>query len=73
MYETDMKLAKGEYTTQGFLEFLKQKFIKKTTGKEFTPNDVAQYLLRGRTPYRYGFMKLNSSKIDGVRIICVVE
>jgi hypothetical protein len=66
-----MKLAKGEYTTSGFLEFLKSEYKKKVNGKEFTSNDIAQYLLRGYTPYRYGGLKISSLLEEGVRIIKV--
>ncbi len=68
-----MKLEKNEYTTESFLEFLKKKFEKKISGEEFTTNDIAQYLIRGRIPYRYGRYKLTSKKQQGIRIITVKE
>lgn len=66
-----MKLASGEFTTTSFLNFLKSEFEKKINGKEFTSNDVAQYLIKGYTPYRYGRLKLSSKIEDGIRIIKV--
>lgn len=66
-----MKLEEGEYTTQSFIEFLKKTYGNKIGGKEFTANDIAQYLLRGYTPYRYGNLKITASTQDGIRIIKV--
>lgn len=68
-----MQLEVGEYTTQGFLDFLKEKYGKKINGKEFTSNDVAQYLLRGYTPHRYGNLKISTSSQEGIRIIKVKQ
>lgn len=68
-----MKLVKGEFTTKGFLDLLKKKFVNKINGKQFTSNDVAQYLIRGYTPHRYGNLHLSSTIEEGVRIITVKE
>lgn len=68
-----MQLADGEYTTLSFLEMLKEKYGKKLNGEEFTTNDLAQYLIRGYTPHRYGNIKISSSIEKGVRIIKVNE
>lgn len=64
-----MKLDKGEYTTQGFLEFLNKEYGEKLSGKKFSSNDLAQYLIRGYTPYRYGHLMISSKIQEGVRII----
>ena len=66
-----MKLLKGEFTTSGFLEYLKKEFGNKVTERPFNSNDVAQYLSRGYTPYRYGHLTVSSTIQEGVRIIKV--
>ena len=68
-----MKLEKGEYTTKKFLELLKSEFKQKINGRQFTTNDVAQYILRGYTPYRYGRYKLTAKTQEGIRIITVIK
>lgn len=64
-----MKLEKGEYTTKGFIEYLQKKHGGKVTGNKFTNNDIAQYIIKGHLPYRYGRTKITSKMYDGVRII----
>lgn len=73
-----MKLEKGEMTTRGLIEHIEKshprkvdKVVKGKTvkGNYFTPNDIAQYLLRGMIPYRYGGEKITSTIQNGVRII----
>jgi hypothetical protein len=64
-----MKLEDGEYTTQGFLSYLNTEYGGKLNETPFTSNDVAQYLIRGYTPHKYGFLQLSSKTHDGVRII----
>ncbi len=64
-----MKFEKGEYTTKTFLEYLKGKYGTKLTGEEFNASDVAQYLMRGYTPHRYGNTKITSKLENGIRII----
>jgi len=66
-----MKLGKGEYTTRGFIDYLKSTYGGKINGNKFTPNDIAQYLRKGTTPYRYGHLKVSSSVVEGIRIIKV--
>lgn len=68
-----MKLEKGEYTTKGFIEYLQKRFGGKINGKKFTNNDIAQYLIKGRIPYRYGRTEITSKMYDGVRIITIVD
>lgn len=72
MKEKEMKLEENEYTTESFLELLTEKFGLKITGEPFTANDVAQYLIRGYTPYRYGYIKISATVEKGVRIIKVI-
>lgn len=64
-----MKLEDNEYTTESFLALLKEKYGKKLSGEDFTTNDLAQYLMRGYTPHRYGNIKISSEIVHGVRII----
>jgi hypothetical protein len=71
--ETKMNLEENEYTTTSFLELMKERFGVKLSGEEFTGNDVAQYLIRGYTPHRYGNFKITSQVIKGVRIIKVID
>ena len=66
-----MNLESNEYTTKTFLDYLIETFGVKINGKEFTTNDVAQYLIRGYTPHRYGNIQISSSEQTGVRIITV--
>lgn len=68
-----MKLEKNEYTTKTLIEFLTKKYEEKTTGEEFNSSDIAQYLRRGMTPYRYGGFKLSSKKEKGIRIITLIK
>lgn len=68
-----MKLEDNEFTTKTFLEHLKKKFKTKTNGEEFTTNDVAQYLRRGYTPYRYGNIQITSEVQGGIRIISITK
>jgi hypothetical protein len=64
-----MKLAKGEYTTSGFISLLKEKYKCKINGKSFTTNDIAQYLIKGFTPHAYGHMTIEAEHMEGIRII----
>jgi hypothetical protein len=64
-----MKLGKNEYTTESFLNFLKENYKTKVTGKDFNASDIKQYLIRGMLPYRYGGNIISSKKENGVRII----
>lgn len=64
-----MKLEEGEYTTQSFISYLTEKYGNKVSGEPFTTNDIAQYLIRGYTPYRYGGIKIKSKVQEGVRFI----
>lgn len=66
-----MKLEKNEYTTQTFLALLKEKYGSKINDKDFTSNDVAQYLIRGYTPHRYGNIQIGSKVENGIRIIII--
>lgn len=66
-----MKLETNEYTAESLLKLLEDKFKQKITGQPFDKNDIAQYLIRGMIPYRYGGQKLTSKKQDGVRIIVI--
>lgn len=66
-----MKLEENEYTTASFIAYLTQEYKLKITGEEFNKNDIAQYIMRGMTPYRYGGLKLSAKKQHGVRIIVV--
>ena len=68
-----MKFEKDEYTTQTFITFLKKRFKKKLTGEEFNSSDVAQYLMRGYTPHRYGNIAISSKIDNGIRVITVKE
>lgn len=68
-----MKLEDGEYTTAGFVDYLKEKFGNKINGKEFNSNDVAQYLKRGYTPHRYGNLKITAETQSGIRIIKITK
>lgn len=68
-----MKLEKNEYTTKGFLQYLKRKFKKKPNGVPFTLNDVHQYCLRGYLPYRYGGHHLEVQNIEGIKIIKLIK
>lgn len=67
-----MTLEKNEYTTDSLIKLLEKKFKKKVTGEPFDKNDIAQYILRGMTPYRYGGYKLTSKKQAGIRIITAI-
>lgn len=64
-----MKLNRNQFTTKTLLEKLENEFGKKLSGEPFSGNDVMQYILRGRVPYRYGGWKISAKKINGVRII----
>lgn len=64
-----MQLEENEYTTESFLALLKERYGKKLSGEDFTTNDLAQYLIRGYTPHRYGNIKISSEIVHGIRII----
>ena len=66
-----MILEPNTYTSHSFLEFLKKEYTAKITGKQFNMSDIAQYLLRGQVPYRYGGHKISSKKENGIRIITI--
>lgn len=66
-----MKFEKNEHSTDSLIKFLEKKFGKKVTDEPFTKGDIAQYLRRGMTPYRYGGYKLSSKKVGGVRVITI--
>lgn len=69
--QEDMKLEKNEYTTSGLLDYLREKYKCKLNGKMFTTNDVAQYIIRGMIPHRYGGEKISAALCQNVRIITV--
>ena len=64
-----MKFAKNEYTFETLLNYLVDNFKTKSTGESFNKSDIAQYLIRGKLPKRYGGNKLVKNNIDGVNII----
>lgn len=66
-----MKLEANEYTTESFISMLTKKYGKKVSGKDFNGSDIAQYLMRGMTPYRYGALSIDSKRVGGMRIIVV--
>lgn len=68
-----MKFEKGEYTTQTFIDYLTKKYKTKLSGEPFNSSDVAQYLLRGYTPHRYGNEQIKSKIENGIRIITIVD
>lgn len=68
-----MKLEKNEYTTDTFIDYLNSKYGSKITEEPFNKNDVAQYVKRGMTPYRYGALKLSSKRQFGIRIIVIED
>lgn len=49
-----MKFDKNEFTVRMLAEELSKRFKKEGKKKEFTVNDIEQYLLRGQLPYKYG-------------------
>lgn len=69
--EEKMQLGENEYTTTSFVEMLTEKYGTKLSGEAFTNNDIAQYLIRGYTPHRYGNIQISSTVEAGVRIIKV--
>lgn len=68
-----MILEANEYTTRTFLDFLKNKFKTKINKKDFTKNDVAQYLIRGYTPHRYGNLHLKTYLQEGIKIVKIID
>lgn len=68
-----MKLEDNEFTTQSFIEHLTKMFGSKINGETFNTNDIAQYLIKGYTPYRYGRIELTCKTQDGIRLITVVD
>ena len=68
-----MQLEPNEYTTKTFLEYLSGKFGTKINGKDFTANDIAQYLIRGYTPHRYENIFIEVKVQEGVRIISIIN
>ena len=68
-----MKFEKGEFTTSTFLEYMKKEYGTKLTGEDFNASDIAQYLMRGYTPHRYGNHKITSKLQNGIRIITIED
>lgn len=69
----DMQLESNEYTISSFLDYLEKTHGKKITGQPFNSSDVAQYCMRGYTPYRYGGQRIVVRYVKGVKIITLSE
>jgi len=64
-----MRLNSNEYTFETLVEHLTEKHGKKSTGEDFNKSDVAQYLIRGKLPKKYGGHKIEKSSQHGIAII----
>lgn len=64
-----MKFDQNEHTTEMLIKRLEKKYGTKTSGSPFNKNDVQQYILRGRIPYKYGGEYVSAKNKSGVRVI----
>jgi len=64
-----MNLKSNEFTIQGLIKHLNDRFGSKITGNPFNDYDIAQYCIKGNIPYRYGGNKIVIRKIQGIKII----
>jgi hypothetical protein len=69
----NMQLESNEYTISSFLEYLEKTNGNKITGQPFNSSDVAQYCMRGYTPYRYGGQRITVRYVKGIKIITLSE
>jgi len=61
-----------DMTHPKFLGWLNEKF-NKTSGREFTPQDVQGYIKRGNLPYHFGVYELTEKEYPdiGLKIVSV--
>lgn len=59
---------KTDFTPKQLKDFLEQKYNKKSSGKNFTNQDVYAYALRGRLPDAYSGKSIEILNFKGVRM-----
>tara|TARA_R110001599_G_scaffold162598_9_gene351868 strand:+ start:1448 stop:1678 length:231 start_codon:yes stop_codon:yes gene_type:complete len=64
-----MRLNSNEYTFETLVDYLVKNYTNKSTGEDFNKSDIAQYLIRGRLPRKYGGNKIAKASQHGISII----